>query len=187
MKHPGEVDLALYAGGDLPWWKRLFTGLHLHSCERCRKDVEVFRDEVAFVAAAGEELPRHLDWDDLAGEMRANIQVGLQAAECVFQAEPAPQRVSWRMAAALASVTVVIVSGWWLQTLRTAGGPQTSEGPVVVATAFGIELHEEDRALTLLHESSEPVLVTASVDGAMSAHYVDDETGMVTINNVYVQ
>ena len=44
-----------------------------------------------------------------------------------------------------------------------------------------------DRALTLLHESSEPVLVTASVDGAMSAHYVDDETGMVTINNVYVQ
>jgi len=187
MKHPGEVHLALYASGDLPWWKRPFIGLHLRSCERCWKEVEFFRKEAAFVAEAGEELSRNLDWDELAGEMRANIQVGLQAAECVSPSEPSRQRLSWRAAAALAAVTIVIVSGWWLHIPRFGSGADTAEGSVVAATAVGIELHEEDRALTLLHESSEPVLVTASADGAMSAHYVDDETGMVTINNVYVQ
>jgi hypothetical protein len=118
--------------------------------------------------------------------MRANVQVGLQAAECVSLQEAPPRRLGWRAAAALACVTIVVVSGWWLQIPRPGDLPAV-EGTLVMATASGIELFDEDRALTLLHDSSEPVLVNASVDGAMSARYVDDETGMVTINNVYVQ
>ena len=58
---------------------------------------------------------------------------------------------------------------------------------VLAATPVGIELKQEGRALTLMHPSSEPVLVSVSVQGSMTARFVDEETGMVTINNVYLQ
>ncbi len=187
MKHPDEYGLALYAGGDLPFWKRWQTALHMRSCEACRREAERFGRGVQRVAEEAAALPKGVDWEALAGEMRANIQVGLQAAECVARPEAHTRRLGWRAAAALACVTVVVVGGWWLHLPRSGAGSSPVEGTVAAATAGGVELLEADRALTLLHESSEPVLVTASVDGAMSVHYVDDETGMVTINNVYVQ
>jgi len=89
------------------------------------------------------------------------------------------------MAAALATATVLIVSGFWLQ--FPGPGKTAPEGMVLSATSEGIELMDEDRTLMLMSESSQPVLLSVSVDGAMAEHYVDDETGMVTINNVYVQ
>ena len=187
MRHPNEVDLALFAGGDLPFWKRLLTGLHVRACGECRREADRYRHGIEFTEIAARELPEDLDWDELSREMHANVQVGLQAAECVSRPEAETPRLGWRAAAALASVTVVVVSGWWLQIPGPGEAPAAGDETIAAQTASGIELLEEDRALTLLHESSEPVLVTASVDGVMSARYVDDETGMVTINNVYMQ
>ena len=186
MKHPSEADLALHAGGDLSLWRGVQVAWHVRRCPDCREVVEVYRDETSFIGDTAAELPDELEWNNLASEMRANIQVGLEAAECVA---PAPSRrtprLSWGMAAALATVTVLIVSGFWLQFPRS--GTTASEGVVLSATSEGIELMDEDRTLTLMSESSQPVLLSVSVDGAMAEHYVDDETGMVTINNVYVQ
>lgn len=185
MKHLHETDLALYACGDLPLWRRPLIGLHLKRCPDCRRDAEYFREERNFVADAATELPRDVNWNDLAGEMRANIQVGLEADECVTPVRrPEPKR-GWRAAVALASATLVIVSGWWLLLPHARTAP--AQGVVLTATADGIELFDEGHALTLKHTSAEPVVLSVNVNGGMSEHYVDDETGMVTINNVYVQ
>jgi hypothetical protein len=186
MKHPSEADLALHAGGDLSLWRGLQVAWHVRHCPDCGEVVKDYRDETSLICRTAAELPDELEWNNLASEMRANIQVGLEAAECVAPV-PAPRtpRLSWGMAAALATVTVLIVSGFWLHFPRP--GTMAPEGVILSATSEGLELMDEDRALTLMSDSSQPVLLSVSVDGAMSEHYVDDETGMVTINNVYVQ
>lgn len=187
MKHPSEADLALFAGGELPWWRRWLVARHRDRCERCRHEAAAFGEDVRLAREAGAELPAELHWDRLAAEMKANIQVGLAAGECVTAAG-APPRLSWRAAVALASLTLAVISGWWLHTPRPRASPAVSaEGVLLKATAGGIELAQAGRALTLMHESSEPVVLSVSVEGAITAHYVDDETGMVTINNVYSQ
>jgi len=187
VKHPSEVDLALYSGGDLPFWRRWKVAWHARGCPECRREAERFRDETNSIAGAASELPDDLNWDRLAAEMRANIRVGLQAAECVAPAEVPARAMNWRVAVALASLALVVVSGFWLHAPRPPDMAETGAGVVLSATAEGLELLDEDRALTLMHASSEPVMLSVNVDGAMAEHYVDDETGMVTINNVYVQ
>lgn len=184
MKHPVAAELALYAGGELSLWKRWETFRHLRRCEACRRQANGFAADRGFVADASEQLDGTLNWHQLAAEMRANIRVGLQAGECVAPPERPRLRLGWRAVAALASITLVIVSGWWLHLPRPAVSP---EGGLVAATSNGVQVKEHDGALTLLHASAEPVFFSAQTDGAMSVHYVDDETGMVTVNNVYVQ
>jgi hypothetical protein len=186
MTHPGEDRLALYAGRDLPFWEQIAIGWHTRRCQACRRAADGFRHDAQAVSEAAHELPEELEWDRLALDMRANVQVGLQAAECVAPRARPKTQWSWRTAAALASITVVAAGGWWLH-LPKAGWRAEVPDVVLAATADGIELvSDQDRSLTLKHASNGPVLVSVQVDGAMEAHYVDDDTGMVTINNVYV-
>ena len=187
MRHPNEVDLALYSGGDLPFWRRWRIHSHVRGCADCRREAERYREEAISIAGAAAKLPEDLNWDSLSAEMRANIRVGLQAAECVAPPKAETRTMNWRVAAALASLALVVVSGFWLRAPRPVDIAETGEGVVLSATPEGLELLDEDRALTLMHASSEPVMLSVNVDGAMAEHYVDDETGMVTINNVYVQ
>jgi hypothetical protein len=113
MKHPDEATLALYAGGDLPLWRRWLVAWHVRRCESCRRTAEIYREDSLGITGAGSILPTDLEWNLMALDMRANIQVGLQAGECVAPARPHEPKLGWRPAAALASITVVIVSGWW--------------------------------------------------------------------------
>lgn len=184
MKHPDTDDLALYAGGDLGIARRWRVARHISRCAACRSQVEAFQADSEWLADAGSQLPDGIGWSRLAGEMRANIQVGLAAGEAVASPEPESPRLGWRAAAALASITLVVVSGWWLHLPR----PDREAGDILLAaTSTGIELTEQDSALTLMHSASDPVLVTVSVRGSMTARFVDDETGMITINNVYAE
>ncbi len=186
MRHPGQSELALAAGGDLPVWQRWRLHWHLRACKRCRAEVEAFRAVGRRVASEGAKLPGKLNWERLAAEMRANIRVGLEAGQCVSPARTRGRNLGWRIAAALACVTLVIVSGWLFHftgfRLRTAD----SLTPAVAATTEGIEVQDANGSLVLRHRSEEPVLLSVTTDGSMAASYFDDETGMVTINNVYV-
>ena len=189
MSHPETTDLALYAGGDLPFYKRWTVALHLHACDDCRAEVDTFQREREWVRNAGDELPGDLRWDRLAAEMKANIQVGLAAGECVAPPRDERPRLGWRVAAAMASIALVVVSGWWLQVPRPRVGTLFDGGDVLLeATPEGIEVRgQNDKSgLALLH-AAETVTVSVSVEGSMTARFIDDETGMVTINNVYVQ
>lgn len=184
MSHPDLSSLALFAGGELPMWSRWRLGRHLNDCPRCRAEVDAFRSRSEWVRETSAELPAELHWAPLSAEMKANIQVGLAAGECVGTTEHPPSPFGWRVAAALASITLVIVSSWFLHIpaprIRT-------DGVVLSANRGGIELKQADRAFTLMHSAAEPALVSVNAEGSMAARFVDDETGMVTINNVYAQ
>ncbi|MCP5116616.1 MAG: hypothetical protein GY953_37795 [bacterium] len=164
------------------------VALHLRRCEECRAETETFHREREWVRETGDELPGGLRWDRLAAEMKANIQVGLAAGECVSTPKPQPQPLGWRVAAALASIALVVVSGWWLQMPNPRVASSFDNGEILIEeTAEGIEIRGRDeRGLALLHPA-ETVTVSVSVEGAMAARFIDDETGLVTINHVYMQ
>ena len=210
MKHISESDLALYASGDLGGWPRWTAALHVRRCVECRELVEAYR--MLRVDARGETsaLPAGLDWDRLSAEMRANIHVGLAAGECVTppgkQSKPRREEKLmlssvWRPAAAVAALAVVVTGAWWLNVpdsdrlalwrvmrgLPARGGSVEDRGPVVAATAAGIEFRENGSSLGVGLSGAKPVEVSLSVGGSASAHYVDEDTGQVTITTVYVQ
>ena len=58
-------------------------------------------------------------------------------------------------------------------------------GIEIRTTASGIELNENGNALTLLHTRGRQRPIFTSVPGTLRARFVDNETGQVTINNVY--
>lgn len=135
-------------------------------------------------------MPPSIDWGPLAAELKANIRLGLAAGQCVA---PAPQMtrpaISWRAAAVL-PVLLVVVVGWWLQSWPPPAVPAArSAGPrglVLTASPRAIELKQGDRAFALLLPSSAEVTFSVSGQEARS-RYVDSETGYVTISHVYTQ
>jgi hypothetical protein len=60
-------------------------------------------------------------------------------------------------------------------------------GPVVEASAEGVELRRNGIAVSIPQAASRPVAITVSAPGSASARYVDDDTGQMTISSVYVQ
>jgi anti-sigma factor RsiW len=182
--HPQQTELALYAGGELAWWRRRRLSRHLRQCESCRAQVESFRGWRAWLRQQ-DELPAEVNWSRLAAEMRANIRLGLAAGECVASARPASVR--WRPAALALPVLLLLLAGWVLQIWHPpVRRPAAPRGPVVAATAAGVELRQGGVVLTLLHPHASDVGRFASGEG-VRVRYVDAETGMVTISHVYAE
>jgi len=209
-RHVSEPELALYASGDLPLWQRLSTKLHVRQCERCRGRVTEFRADARALRDAAAGLPEGLDWARLSAEMTANIRVGLAAGECVAPRGHA-KRVRnsipalWRPAALASLVTVglavLLVGGWWLNTpeqetqalSRAMRSIWTGRGampydrrPVIEASSEGVELREEGGSLGVSQNAARLMTVSLSTQGSASAHYVDQDTGQVTVTSVYV-
>ncbi|MGQ9917716.1 MAG: hypothetical protein ACUVS7_09895 [Bryobacteraceae bacterium] len=187
--HPSERELALYAGGDLPWLRRLAVAWHVGRCPHCRREVERFcqcRDAMRAASA----LPPELDWPTLLAEMKANIRLGLAAGELIRRrAEPGGfQPADWRVALIVsAAMAVVAVAGWTLQR-RTA--------PAAFMPAAGVVLHQTEDGLWVRWGRNEaavfgagqpPVAAAVSWDGGARARFVDEETGQVTIYDVAAQ
>lgn len=209
--HVKETDLALYASGDVSLWQRAAIHLHVRQCERCREIVAEFRADAKALREASAGLPEGLDWARLSAEMTANIRVGLEAGECVAPKRSRkamhtsiPQR--WRpvaLASAVAAMLTVMLAGaWWLnvpaqdtQALNRAmhsilhGRSAISDerGAVIEASSDGIELRKDGGALGVSQDAARLMTVSVSTQGSASAHYVDQDTGQVTITSVYAQ
>ena len=172
--HPSEGDLALFAGGELGPVSRWRIEGHLSGCERCRQVVSEFFELRSQVMDLG-DLP-HLDWAAF-GE---RIQRELGRA----QQEPTP-RFQWRPAWGAAFALVLLVAaGAYVTRYKLA-----PVGPVLGASASGVELRvSPEQVLTLVHAPSAaaPVQRLVSAD-AVSARSVDQETGYITVTNVYAQ
>ncbi len=204
-RHVNQTGLALYASGDVSLWQRASIGLHVRQCERCRERVNQFRNDAKALRVVSAEIPEGVDWARLSAEMTANIRVGLEAGECVA---PRTHRKSWRIppiwrpAAMAAGVMALLAGAWWLnmpaQDAKSLNrvlqalthGPNAAlddRGPVIEASPEGIELRKDGGALGVAQDSAQLLTVSVSTQGSASAHYVDQDTGQVTITSVYAQ
>jgi hypothetical protein len=215
-RHSQETELALYASGDLRLWQRTMVHLHVRQCDACREIVEEFRADGSALRDAAGGLPDGVDWARLSAEMTANIRVGLAAGECVsprgmrggMRGRHAGKFIPalWRPVAVASLVTAMLAmllgGAWWLnmpsqetqalsRAMRTIwhGRSIMSEerGPVIEASSEGIELRKDGGALGVSQDAAKLMTVSVSTQGSASAHYVDQDTGQVTITSVYAQ
>jgi hypothetical protein len=225
MEHPvAEVDLALYASGDLPAYRRAPVWLHVRGCDSCHSRIQAYQTDHKHLRSTVGELPAGIEtqenWDRLAEEMTANIHLGLAAGECVAprsrrRTSLTPRFAStfewaWRPVAVVGGLMTVLTVAWWLnmpasdtqalsrvmhgimhggrRSVLAPGGFLAEEsGPVVEATPAGVELRENGGALGVSQSGLRPLTVSVSVQGSASAHYIDTDTGQMTITSVYAQ
>lgn len=181
--HPDESQLALYAGGELNWWRRWRLSRHLRKCTECRRQAEEFSRWRQWVRGAG-ELPPGVNWNRLAAEMRANIRVGLAAGECVGTAA---EGLRWRPALLALPVLALVLAGWLLQVWHPPlRRPPHVASVVLAATSSGVELRQKGSALAVLHPRGDETSSIAAGDAVRSG-YLDRETGYVTISYVYAE
>jgi hypothetical protein len=186
MKHPNQATLALFAGGDLGFFRRWRTSRHLAGCGVCRDEVRDY-ESLRQILPDLREIPE-VPWNRLAAEMKANIRLGLEAGQCV-RAEDPPLRehpifTRTRTAVALASAMALLVTGMMLE--RPVPAPM-DDTAVVQTTVNGIQVRRGSEALRFTNNGAQNVLYSPDARGGMRARYVDPETGYVTINNVYAE
>jgi hypothetical protein len=189
-RHASPDTLALHAAGDLGRFASWRLRLHLAVCPACSSEVARFQQARRGLAAAALALPADLDWARVAGDMKANIRLGLEMGRIADgvprrRLDPAGESLGWRVAAVAASIVLVTFSGWYLQ--RGQDPYRFASPPVVAATADGLAFQEKGAALTLLAPAGlhDPAPVETA-DG-LRARYVDSETGQVTIHHVFTQ
>lgn len=206
VRHPSEVDLSLFAGNDLRFWKRLKVAAHVRRCAQCRQVTNEFSLDRKRLLECADELPAGIHWDSLEREMTGNIHVGFEAGECIQPfARPARKMLTWNLTTALASVGLLALCSLWLrlpkpqaQHLRAAltsavhgkslpaqTAVSLPEEAVLEASPTGPSVTENGSSLKLLApHSSEAVRVSVSLQDSVSTRYVDADSGQVTISKV---
>ncbi len=210
MRHPSEVQLALFSGGDLAgYWERWRVARHVAQCPDCQAQVQGLRAASEQVRDVSAQLPKDVNWNRLAAEMTGNIRVGLAAGEAIARFDkvtPRPLRLGWNAALVLTCATVVFLIAFWislprpqadhlmaaLQRIRAEriGSIVRPQAPmqddvVLEATSSAIEVKENGRAMSLTHPHSDGVTVSVSLQGSAGVRYVDADSGQVTTNKVY--
>ena len=199
--HPTREELALLVGGDLPYVRRWQVQNHVNHCVECEQEFERYQASHAELRrSAGAEMLTGFeavgDWDRLQREMTGNIHVGLAAARAIGKSSHSRLR-KFRFAALAAGLATLFIAGWLLNVpaedssrivnaLRSAwSGPQVAAGIILRTTPHGVSVRSQGTILTVLHPSSTNVTASFSGSSSVAMRYVDDQTGQVTIANVY--
>jgi hypothetical protein len=199
--HPSAETLALHSSGDLPLIAGWRVRYHAARCPACARQIALFQSATAELKreAGAETLTGFeaiADWPSLEREMLGNIGVGVDAARCI---EGVGKRRSWAVRFALAAGLVLLFAAGWmthipseqtqhlLATLRNFTGFERPApiGTVLRSTPDGIAVRTQGATLTILHPRS--AVVSLSGSSAVAARYLDEDTGQVTIANVYGQ
>jgi hypothetical protein len=202
VKHPGEIELALFAGGDLGFVNRWRVRKHVRHCDGCRSEVEALRDGAEQLREVADEMPDGLNWTRMSQEMTGNIRVGLAAGECVGP-EPRERSKSlgWHAAAVMAVAFVIGIGAMWWNIPRVQPRTIPAANPthvvaaqqdrvVLEASQSSIDLTANGNTMSFLSSRSDrsrsgSVAVSVSMQGSARAQFVDADTGQVTINKVY--
>jgi hypothetical protein len=199
--HPSVEVLSLYSAGDLPFLLGYQTGRHIKRCDACEQ-------QVLALHAAKDELRREAhkeiltgyeaiaDWHALENDMLGNIRVGVAAARCienVGRPHPLTSRLMW-----VSAMAALFFAGWMARippednqriigALRRVVGLEKPpfNGTVLRSTPDGISVRAQGATLTILHPQS--AVISMSGPTSVTARYVDDDSGQVTITNVYGQ
>jgi hypothetical protein len=200
-EHPGVEILSLYSAGDLPFLLRFRTGRHVRICAACEQ-------QVLSLQSAGAELRREAqgevltgfeaiaDWHALETDMLGNIRVGVAASRCIEKVGRG-RRISFRLAWGTGMVAL-FMAGWAVRVppednqriisaLRRVVGLEQMpfNGTILRSTPNGISVKAQGATLTILHPQS--AVISMSGPASVTARYVDDDSGQVTITNVYGQ
>ena len=199
MKHPSEIELALFAGGDLGFVDRWRVRNHLRQCDGCRSELETHRVAHEELRMLVDEMPEGVNWTRLSQEMTGNIRVGLAAGECVGPVPlHRPRSFGWHAAAVMSAALVLVVGALWLEMPRDQKDhvfaslkaipwnhpPVPQEAVVLEASPSSIMLKANGGAMSFLTSPKDGVAVSVSMQGSARAQYVDEDTGQVTINKV---
>jgi len=191
--HIEEAVLALAATHDLDWRRRIEVWIHIRRCPDCAATLHEYRRlrEGLKKGESGSEIGGEA-WAALEREMKANIGLGLAAGRIV---EPKISRTDagviepagWRVAVVMATLTVVLASGWLLRRPAPgAAGP--GWGPAVAeASAEGVGIHEGQAGMMLLTPGQDSSVMLAGTSGGARARFIDSETGQVTIHHVALE
>jgi len=200
--HPDESDLALYAGNDLSAFGRLRVEWHLRRCGRCQQEVTEFSEQRAALKRDAAEpdfdSPRTGGWQHMAAEMKANIRLGLEAGNCIAP-EPSGKLAKpmfWpRLAAGVACALLLAGGGVWLdkawldKALLPHSLSGSASGVVLGYSENGIQVRNGNDVTAelsnLRRDQRGDVVYSVNAQGGVGASYVDQETGMVTVNNIY--
>lgn len=200
--HPDLRNLALYASGDLSGVAAWRLAWHIPRCPRCGKEVAAFR-------ASGAELKRSAErqaltargplanWKRLEREMAGNIAVGVAAGRCIERSGRKRVFLSRGILAGLAAAALLLAA--WIvyfpkqndQSLvasvnsasRNEINAQQPAGTILETTPEGIAVQTPLARLTILHPSS--AVISLARGPGVSARYIDEDTGQVTITTVY--
>jgi ribosomal protein S14 len=199
--HPGLGTLALYSSGDLPWRSRWRIGRHVARCADCERQVTIFRSCRAELRREAEAqtltgFEAIADWNRLEREMLGNIGVGVAAARCIDKVRRGPMLLA--RVGLIGGLAALFVAGWVTHipkeqtehvatALRRVVGLERPPvtGTILRATPDAIAVRAHGATLTIMHPPS--AVVSVSGNSAVSARYVDEETGQVTITKVYAQ
>ena len=120
--------------------------------------------------------------------------MGVAAARCIDNV--GTERFSLSSALVSVGLAVLFVIGWFThipleQNLHLAASLErlvgfknmSSSATVLESTPEGIEVRSRGGTLTLLHPAS--AIVSLSGNSTVTARYVDETTGQVTVTNVY--
>jgi len=197
VKHPSIQSLALYSGGELPFWTKWTMQRHVRGCAQCQHEVALFRESTESVLAETDEMPAGVQWERLAGEMRANIRLGIEASDAISAYGPIvesgpSQGMSWRMAALATGFVLLLSIGYWLNAAKKSEHLAAMRGPepvIVEASEQGVGMSDGTKGLVLQGPKTNhrAAFVTVSTVGSAGVQYVDEETGQITVNHVYVE
>jgi hypothetical protein len=200
--HPSAKALALYAGSDLPLLARWRVWTHVARCSDCERHVLAFHESARTLRqeASAERLTGFeaiADWNRLEREMTGNIAVGVAAGRCIDSIGHR-RRITFRGALVTGGLAALFALGWFthipkedtqhlVAALRQAMGVRGSQsaGTIVRSSSDGIAVRTQGATLTFLHPRS--AVVSASGASGVTARYVDEDSGQVTITNVYAQ
>jgi hypothetical protein len=209
MKHPNQVRLALLAGGDLGFLDRWRVSRHVSGCSACAGEIQALKTAKNQVREITAVLPENLNWNQLAGEMTANIRLGLAAGEAIARFDkPALGRsrhLGWNAAMVMVCATAIFVVAFWINTPRAqmdhllsalgrvrvgrigtlVQNPAANPDVMLEASSSSLDLNQNGRTLSLMHPHSDAVTVSVSMQGSVGVRYVDADTGQVTTNKVY--
>ncbi|HEX7359745.1 MAG TPA: hypothetical protein VF283_04570 [Bryobacteraceae bacterium] len=189
--HPSLRTLALYASGDLSRFAIWRANGHVRRCGICSREVEAFRSAGAALKRSAEEqalarIGPLAHGKRLEREMTGNIAVGVAAARCVERTGRKHIGL-WRGALAAVAVAAIFIVTWLVHTPKPqpliAKSSGANAGTIIETTPGGIAVRSQGASLTILHPAS--AVVSLASGPGVSARYIDEETGEVTITNVY--
>ena len=190
MHHPNEAELALYAGNDLGRLARIRVDWHLRTCGKCQQEVTEFSSLRAETVRNAAEPD--VNWDRLAAEMKANIRLGLEAGECIAPLSiPRRGPSPWVWGALATAAMLALAAGgeiWMNHAWAPVNQAAVIPPPELVLEAkdSGIQARDGQIVTSELHNNNRGgVVYSVDVTGRVGASYVDSETGVVTVNNIY--